>query len=222
MKEYRFEEIASTQDYAKELYLRQEHDFVVFADKQYLGRGRNGHSWQSPGGGLWFSFDIDFFNAGSLFTMAVGVAIKEVLEEFYDCNIKLKWPNDLFLDDKKVGGIICEKLADKVIVGIGINTNADKIDENKATTFFCKTGKTVDNYMLMKRIIDRCKEVLKSELDGVVERFRESMMYRGERCFVSVLKEDVKVIDVADDGGLVVETNEGIKEVSAGEISVCI
>jgi len=222
MREYYFEEINSTQDYAKKVYAKSKTGFVIFADKQTLGRGRNGRVWESPVGGLWFSFDMEFGDIGELFTPAVGVATREVLQEVYKCKPELKWPNDLVLDGKKVGGIICEKINDGVIVGIGINTNTEKIEEEKAGTFFEKTGITVDNHEVMNRIIKRCKETVKLKADIIVKKFRENMAYRGKVCFVSVINEDAKILDIADNGHLIIETNSGIKEVSAGEINICI
>jgi len=222
MQEYYFDEIESTQDYAKKIYLDNKRNFVVFSDKQTLGRGRNDHKWEAPSGGLWFSFDIDFFDAGSLFTLAIGVATREVLKEFYGSNVKLKWPNDLILDGKKAGGIICEKINDRVIVGIGINTNVKIINEPKAITFFNTTGLYIDNYKLMNSIINRCREVLTSRLAEVVENFRNNMAYKGEKCFVTAINKVVKVLDINNKGFLVVETENEIKEVFAGEINVCI
>ena len=221
-EEFYFDEINSTQDYAKKLYLENHDNFIIYADSQTKGRGRNGRVWKAPSRGLWFSFDMDFLDKCELFTMAIGVLVREVLEEIYNLKVQLKWPNDLILDRKKVGGIICEKVKNKVIVGVGINTNIDKIEEEKATTFFNKTGKLVDNYEVMNYIISRCEDVSKLDKNIIIERFRKNMAYRGEICYVSVINENVKIVDVSDTGGLIVETSNGIKEVFAGEINVCI
>jgi len=222
MQEYYFKEIESTQDYAKKIYLDGKSNFVVYSDTQKYGRGRNGRVWESPVGGLWFSFDMNFFDAGGLFTIAIGVAIREVLTNIYNCKVELKWPNDLILNRKKVGGIICEKINDRVIVGIGINTNIKEIKEEKAITFLNKTDISVDNYELMNQIIKRCKEIMKLELDTVIEKFRKNMAYVGEVCYVSSINENVKIVDISSEGHLIVETENGIKEVFAGEITVCI
>lgn len=222
MKEFYFEDIDSTQDYAKKIYLENEKEFIVYADRQSLGRGRNGRKWVSPDGGLWFSFDMKFVDIGGLFTMAIGVAIRDILEKIYSGEIKLKWPNDIIFNRKKVGGIICEKINDRVIIGIGLNTNVKSIEEENAETFFNCTGIEVNNYEIMKRIVNHCKEVVKFREKDIVKMFRENMAYRGEICFVSAIKQNVKVLDIADNGYLIVEGDNGIEEVFAGEISVCI
>lgn len=222
MKEYYFREITSTQDYAKKISLDGEKDFVVFSDVQTNGHGRVGRIWKAPLGGLWFSFDNEFVDKNGLFTIAVGVAARKVLARIYSCKVLLKWPNDLIFENKKVGGILCEKVKERVIVGIGINTNTKNITEEKAITFFEKTGKVVDNYGIMNEIIKECKRCLGLKSEELIKEFRENMAYVGEEHFVSALNRNAKIIDVSDDGRLIVETDEGIKQVLAGEISECI
>lgn len=222
MQEYYFSEITSTQNYAKKMYLEGRRDFVVFSDVQTNGRGRFDRVWEAPSGGLWFSFDSEFYNKNGLFTITIGVATREVLSSLYNCKVQLKWPNDLILNNKKVGGIICEKIKDRVIVGIGINTNVKEIRQERAVTFINETGKSIDNHIVMKEIINECKKYLTIESDEIIKKFRANMAYIGEECFVSALNEKAKIIDIGDDGKLIVETIEGIKEVFTGEINECI
>lgn len=222
MQEYYFNEITSTQDYAKEISINGKENFVVFSDSQTNGRGRYLRCWEAPNGGLWFSFDNEFSNKNGIFTITIGVATRDVLEKIYNYKVLLKWPNDLILNNKKVGGIICEKVNEKVIIGIGINTNVKEIDNEKATTFIKELDKTIDNKVLMKKIIEKCKEYLGYDKDKILNKFRENMVYLGEECFVSALNEKVKILDIADDGKLIVEAKDGIKEVFTGEINECI
>ena len=222
MQEYYFNEITSTQEYAKEISLHGKENFVVFSDIQSNGHGRYLRTWESPKGGLWFSFDNDFSNKNGLFTIIMGVAIRDVLERIYNRKVKLKWPNDLMFNNKKVGGIICERVNNKIIIGIGINTNVKEIKNEKATTFIKELNKTVDNKTLMKEIVQKCKEYLEYDVDRIIKKFRENMAYIGEECFVSALNEKVKILNIADDGKLIVETKNGIKEVFTGEINECI
>lgn len=222
MKEYHFDNIDSTQNYAKDLCFKPEKDFFVFADIQSSGRGRSGRIWESPIGGLWFSFDMDIPRSNDLFTMTIGIAVREVLKEIYKEELQLKWPNDILLNRKKVAGIICERVQDRIIVGIGVNTNIKSINNSTADTFFNVTGITVDNYSVMKDIIERCKKTIKLTKDEIVEIFRSNMAYKGEECYISVLKENAKIIDISCDGNLIVEINNKIKEVAFGEINLCI
>lgn len=220
MKEIHLTEIDSTQNYAKNLILNNEKNFVVVADIQTSGRGRNGHTWTSPHGGLWFSFDVNFHS--DFPTLVIGIATMEVLKEEYYCDLKIKWPNDLILDGKKVGGILCEKVKDEVIAGIGINTNVKNIELNTAISLFNKNNKAVDNIELMKKIINKCNEFSDYSKEKIITIFRNNMAYTGEKCFISSIQSEAKILDVTNDGKLVVETDEGIKEINSGEINVCI
>jgi BirA family biotin operon repressor/biotin-[acetyl-CoA-carboxylase] ligase len=106
--------VASTQDVARELPIGS----VVVADHQSAGRGRLDRSWQSPPGtALLASFVVA---PHPVLSLACGVAAAEACGN----GVKLKWPNDLLLDGRKVGGILVESRADKAVVGIGINLTA--------------------------------------------------------------------------------------------------
>src|SRR5262245_40644426 len=93
---------------------------VVFAEEQTAGRGRRGHTWFSPpGSGLYVSVVLapsrsaDPRRATTLLTLAAGVALAEAIEAHTSLSIDLKWPNDLYIRDKKVGGILAETLTDR-------------------------------------------------------------------------------------------------------------
>jgi len=100
---------------------------AVIAGAQTQGRGRVGRGWFSPAdSGLWLSVLLPDDRSGfsGILPLAVGVAAARALERLIDGQVRLKWPNDLLLGDRKLGGILCEALGDPgdgVIVGLGIN-----------------------------------------------------------------------------------------------------
>jgi BirA family biotin operon repressor/biotin-[acetyl-CoA-carboxylase] ligase len=103
--------VTSTQDVARELPIGS----VVVANHQTAGRGRLEHRWEAPPGtALLVSFALA---PNPLLSLAAGVAAAEACGE----NVRLKWPNDLLLDGRKVGGILVEATPAKAICGIGIN-----------------------------------------------------------------------------------------------------
>jgi BirA family biotin operon repressor/biotin-[acetyl-CoA-carboxylase] ligase len=105
------ESVASTQDVARDLPLGS----IVIANHQTAGRGRLEHRWEAPPGtALLASFVLA---PNPLLSLAAGVAAAEAC----DHGVRLKWPNDLLLDGRKVGGILVEATAAKAICGIGIN-----------------------------------------------------------------------------------------------------
>lgn len=110
---------------------------VVWADSQVAGKGQYGRSFVSPTGGLYFSLILrPALSPDCLpfITLATGLACREALAHHFNVDIQLKWPNDLFLQGKKMGGILCETLFEShlspaqatVIIGVGINCTGDK------------------------------------------------------------------------------------------------
>jgi BirA family biotin operon repressor/biotin-[acetyl-CoA-carboxylase] ligase len=107
----RLESVASTQDIARELPIGS----IVMADHQTAGRGRLERRWEAPPGtALLVSFVLD---RNPLLSLAAGVAAAEACGP----EVRLKWPNDLLLGDRKLGGILVEVAPDKAVCGIGIN-----------------------------------------------------------------------------------------------------
>ncbi len=131
---HHFSVLGSTSDTAAEL-ARQgaAQGTVVLADRQRSGRGRNGRQFCSPPGGLYFSVILrpalepaDF----PLLTLAAGVGLAQGLKRMTGVQPLLKWPNDLYFADRKLGGILTESgplragLPEFVVVGVGINIAA--------------------------------------------------------------------------------------------------
>jgi BirA family biotin operon repressor/biotin-[acetyl-CoA-carboxylase] ligase len=95
----------------------------VVAEEQVKGRGRSGDVWHSPpGAGLWLSTLVAAApDRASCLPLLVGLAAARAAEAVAELTVGIKWPNDLFLGDRKVGGILCEGGGDGVVVGVGIN-----------------------------------------------------------------------------------------------------
>lgn len=111
VKFLRLESVPSTQDVARELAVGS----IVVADHQTAGRGRMDRVWEAPpGSALLVSF---VFEPEPLLSLAVGVAAAEACGP----GVRLKWPNDLLLDDRKLGGILVEVTHGKAVCGVGIN-----------------------------------------------------------------------------------------------------
>jgi BirA family transcriptional regulator, biotin operon repressor / biotin---[acetyl-CoA-carboxylase] ligase len=113
---------------------------LVIANEQTAGRGRGGKSWQSsPGAGLWLTLierPSDSSGLGVL-SLRVGLAAAEALDRFAPEPIRLKWPNDLYIDQGKLGGILVEarwreQAVEWVAIGLGVNVRAPKNIETAA------------------------------------------------------------------------------------------
>jgi BirA family transcriptional regulator, biotin operon repressor / biotin---[acetyl-CoA-carboxylase] ligase len=107
---------------------------LVIANEQTAGRGRGGKSWQSsPGDGLWLTLierPADTSGLGVL-SLRVGLAAAEALDRFASEPIRLKWPNDLYVDERKLGGILVEarwreQAVEYVAIGLGVNVKTPR------------------------------------------------------------------------------------------------
>src|SRR5258706_5650563 len=105
---------------------------LVIANEQTAGRGRGGKTWQSsPGAGLWLTLierPGDTSGLGVL-SLRVGLAAAQALDRFASEPIRLQWPNDLYIDSGKLGGVLVEarwreQAVEWVAIGLGVNVNA--------------------------------------------------------------------------------------------------
>ena len=138
---YYFDVINSTQDYAIEMAKDQgKNGAVILAGEQDAGRGRGENTWVSPKGGIWMSVILGAPSGfePTLFPIAAAVSLADAIRETLGADTRLKWPNDLLMNDKKVAGIITDAVLDskglgQVVLGVGINYNLD-VDEIKKST----------------------------------------------------------------------------------------
>lgn len=135
-----FDKIPSTQDYALELIAsgRAVDKTAVLAAAQSAGRGRYRRTWVSHHGNLYVSFIFYSPDRDSRLSYAVAVAIAETIASF-GMHPKIKWPNDILVDNKKIAGTLIEYSGEFVIVGIGINVNSNPTVDRYQTT-------KMDNY----------------------------------------------------------------------------
>lgn len=107
----------STMDSAR--YLCTSTPCIVIAERQTRGRGRSGRSWESPAGGLWTTIVLPHYLAAKGSSVVAGFAVAKVLRKLVP--VTVKWPNDLVVFGKKLGGILVEVTSNQMLVGIGIN-----------------------------------------------------------------------------------------------------
>ncbi|WP_201332045.1 biotin--[acetyl-CoA-carboxylase] ligase, partial [Lactobacillus nasalidis] len=120
MQVFRYDLLPSTQDLAKELLEHKQPPFAVCALEQTAGYGKQGRAFYSPKQGLYLSVCL----AGPPLpaaTLAIGTGVADYLRKKYALDIGLKWVNDLYFKEKKVGGILTEQLAGGLVVGLGLN-----------------------------------------------------------------------------------------------------
>lgn len=128
-----FHSLESTNTFAREQAAKRDYaGSVVFAERQTAGRGRRGKEWLSPfGASIYMSVLWDFeqgVQALQGLSLGVGVAVRRALLELGLADVSLKWPNDIYVKGKKLGGILLEMVGDpeghcSVVIGIGINVS---------------------------------------------------------------------------------------------------
>ena len=209
---------------------------VVVAEEQRAGRGRLGRGWSSPKGGLWFSIllrpPIPASEAPKL-TLMAAVAVARGLENRFSIKARLKWPNDVLVQGKKLCGILaearCGEKLDFVVLGIGINANfllTALPEELRRTAITMREilQKPVDRYSLLRSIIHE----LETRYEPFCAQDRKSIIAEW-KTLADTLGRSVRVetasgivLGVAEDvdetGALVVKTEEGPVHVSAGDV----
>lgn len=168
----RYKTLQSTNLKAKELAKRGAEPWtVVVAEEQKAGYGRKSTSWSSPKGGLYFSIILPKSNIEDLQTLTILAAFicAKTIKENFNLEPFIKLPNDVWIDGKKVCGILTENVIGKdvklSVMGIGLNTNIEKFPEdleNIATSLKIELGKEVDNKKILEQIIAGLKEQLKT------------------------------------------------------------
>lgn len=164
-----FREIDSTNDYLKKLCIDESppEGTLVYAEKQIRGRGRYGRKWDSPkGNGLWFSclFRPQSSCRGELEWTRMGVsACQRAVYDLFGIRPDIKWPNDLYIDDKKLGGVLTEPALrgdtiQRVLMGIGMNVNQTEQDfhpsiQNRAISLKMALNREIDRLRVLVQII---------------------------------------------------------------------
>jgi BirA family biotin operon repressor/biotin-[acetyl-CoA-carboxylase] ligase len=143
--------IGSTNDYAAALARQGEREgLVVVAEHQFLGRGRLDRQWASPPrAGLTFSLLLRPAVPAATrpwLPMLLAACAAEALSDRCDLDVSLKWPNDLLVAGRKLGGVLAETTGDAVIVGFGVNvsTRRDELPRDDATSLALETSGPID------------------------------------------------------------------------------
>ena len=216
-----FDVLDSTNEYLKNKEKVEEYE-VVIAKTQTNGRGKRGSVWISNEGAALFSFVIDSIGYDDKVTIYTGFIvrnilhklIKEAFSENVESYLKFKWPIDKYYKDKKLCGILCEKVGEKIIVGIGINVNNNDfgIFNERATSLNIVTGEKYEIEKLVKEVVIEFKEHyrnLNSKWNSIIEDINENSYLVGKKIMLKQNKEYRKFIEIDIDGNIVTLSQEG-------------
>ena len=227
----RFGEVSSTQEVAREHAVPDGLEWlVVVAETQSVGRGSRGREWQSRSGGLYMTVILKPEGHIGLVPLLAGVSVSEAISEVAGFEAQLKWPNDVLLHGKKVGGILVESVWSGgtlrfILLGVGVNVNNDLPDAlPEATSLSKELGWEVDLDPLMHSILERLERHFnKLPLDPelVLCSWKKRNQTLGRRVVVTDRSgEPIEGIatDVDLEGALLVETDRGLRRVLSGRI----
>ena len=215
-------------------YGRRQHDLhpcLLIAEHQTHGRGRQGRAWHSTAGAsLTFSLSMPVEVADwSGLSLVVGAAIAEALDPD-GSRLGLKWPNDLWLDDRKLGGILIETVpagsSRMAVVGVGLNvSDRAKVAESQLNTGFACLQELIPD-VTPPEALARLAPVLVKALAAFPqsgfgawrERFSRRDLLQGKAITAGLLEGTGAGVN--DRGELLIDTPQGRQTVSGGEVSV--
>ncbi|MCF0148434.1 MAG: biotin--[acetyl-CoA-carboxylase] ligase [Clostridium sp.] len=217
-------------------------DTIVISDTQSDGKGTKGRTWVSPKGkGLWFSMllkssielkDINFL------TVLTSTALHNTFLDF-GINTEIKWPNDIYLNSKKLCGILTEsKISnnkiDYIVIGIGINVNLELSDFNDelkeiATSLLISTGKPFKREEILDKFLEnfynQYNELINGNKNNILRIYKNNSLVINKEVRLEYKNFIRKVItiDILEDGSLLVKTpNNTTEKIITGEVSLLL
>ena len=193
---------------------------VVLADSQEAGRGRNGKRWTSPSRGVWMTLierPMDT-SAIDVLSLRIGLAAARALDTFTSEPVRVKWPNDLFVDDAKVAGVLVEarwrgERLDWVAIGLGVNMDPPP-GQTRAATLEAGTSRVDVLCALIPELraaAARSGMLSTEEMDEYAARD----LARGRECVEPVRG---RVVGIAASGELLVELADSVARVRSGSL----
>lgn len=222
-----FEEVDSTNKTAAELLSlsKADHGTVILANSQTDGRGQRGASWTSSAGqDITLSLIVKprALRADAQFALSkvTALAVCDTVRAHVNEEVRIKWPNDILIDRRKISGILIKnevvgELVMSSIIGIGLNVNnTDLHPDHVATSLALETGKTFDRMEVTRHLLDRFQHWWdkwnNSRGEGLVS-YSDRLWTRGRWVEMTLDGEPIKArtMDVDEHGRLIIEREDG-------------
>ena len=205
---------------------------TVMTDYQVKGKGQRNNMWESKKKkNLLFSLllkpDIPLSDQFKLHII-ISLAIKETLTKLDLRGVKVKWPNDIYINDKKISGILIEsqifnKKIKQVVIGIGLNINQNNFDDLNATSILKETGNESDikhvrnllNTAIEKRYLDITKNIEELKLEYIANLYKlntDQNFANNKNIFIG------RIVDVDNDGRIIIKVNGNREKFDFGSV----
>ena len=235
-----FETIGSTNNYIKDRADQLPEGTLLVSEEQKAGRGRIGREWTSPSGkGIWMSLllkpEISPQGAPKI-TQIAAAALVETVKELYGLDVKVKWPNDIVVNGRKVCGILTEMGSElgrvsHIVLGIGINANIESFGgelAEKATSLKIEKGHAIDRKKFLFYFLKELESLLdrffgEGDFEPALNICRRYSAVIGKRVWINEKNSSVEVLatGINNDGELVVQYEDGsVKAIFSGEVSI--
>lgn len=230
-----FDSIDSTNKYLKSKINEKNYGTIVISNEQTNGYGKNDRPFISnKDTGIYMSILINpncLIEESLKITILTSVAVLSAIKSVYNLDVKLKWVNDIILNDLKVGGILCESqinlnnnIIDNMIVGIGINVKEFDFPpslKNIATSIENNTNIKISRNELISEIINFF-DLYFIDNKNYLNLYKENSYVLGKD--ITVIQNDrqffAKAIDIEDNGALIVQEQEKIIKLISSDISI--
>lgn len=228
-----FPKLASTNQYATDLLSKSKpsEGTVISTPNQYAGRGQIGSKWESEADknlNLSFIFYPTFLPIRNQFQLnqAISIGVKECIAEFVPENVKIKWPNDIYIGNRKVCGILIQNTlaSSKItstVIGIGINVNQIDFITNppNPTSLKLEIGQNLDleqvRNVLCQKIERRYLQLKANRIQELNQDYLANLYRINQMSLFKRLNEETffgKILGVEDSGKLLIENEFGERE----------
>jgi BirA family biotin operon repressor/biotin-[acetyl-CoA-carboxylase] ligase len=215
--------VDSTNNYAMALIQQGERDTIkpVFAMEQTQGKGRRGKHWKSNKGAnivMSIPIEMQWLPLSQQFQLSAAIALSchDLFLKYRVSNVFIKWPNDIFINDSKAGGILFENVIKGTlwqwsVIGIGLNINQEKFEDFnlKATSLKLATGETYDVLKLAEELVSsvlkRVNELKSGKFEKMLEEYNQHLFARNK--IIKLKKGNIvfetKIAGVSSSGQLI-------------------
>jgi BirA family biotin operon repressor/biotin-[acetyl-CoA-carboxylase] ligase len=221
---------------ATESDAEQINGLVIIAEEQTGGIGRLGRSWVSPAGGVWITIVLKPeipIDRVFMVTMAGSVAVARAIRKEFDLGALIKWPNDIYIGDKKVAGLLLELYAeaDKIhycllSLGVDVNISPSELESVKGavTSISAEMGHDVDRASFLARLLKEFESryllIESGEYEAVIREWKSLSCTLEHRVRINTMKAtfEGEAIDIDEYGALLIRKDNGkIERVIAGD-----